>query len=178
MAAVYDTLMADTTCTLAVRQAAVHGFEQRQRILRLVPTFHLHTTIYIYCLLILVGRFLKLFGYTNPEMQFRLMVPHMINRKGVRLASETEKETEYLGLVPGISALDDTVVLVEGVWTPLVLRSKGEAKILFEDELKEGKRKEKTVELWEFVGDCYIHGLMDGKAWDKRVQECEDLWIA
>jgi hypothetical protein len=179
MAAVYDTLIADTTYPLAARQAAAKGFEQRQRFLRLIPTFHLHTTIYIYCLLILAERFIKLFGYTNPQLQFRLMVPHMINRKGVRLAHETDAETEYLGLVPGISALNDSLFMIEGVRTPLVLRSKGMTQILVEDKGREDGRKiEKTVMLWEFIGDCYVHGLMDGKVWDRRAHECEDVWIA
>jgi hypothetical protein len=178
-AAVYDTLIADTSYPLAIRQAAASGWERRQRILRLIPTIHLHTTIYIYCLLILAERFLKLFGYTNPELQFRMMVPHMINRKGVRLAHETDAETEYLGLVPGMSTLDDSVLLVEGVRTPLILRSKGKTQILVEDEgSKDGKKKKKIVELWEFIGDCYVHGLMDGKVWNERGHECEDLWIA
>jgi hypothetical protein len=109
MAAVYDTLIADTSYPLELKQAAAHNFERRQRTLRLIPTFHLHTTIYIYCVLILAERFLKLFGYTNPELQFRMMVANMINRKGVRLAHEADAKSEYLGLVPGLSVLNDSV---------------------------------------------------------------------
>jgi hypothetical protein len=175
MAAFYETLMVGTSLfPKASKVAAATGFERRQRILRLIPTLRLHNFIAVYSLLILLERFLRLFGYQNPEIQFRSMVGSMVNRKGARLVSETDPDVEYLALIPGLCRLGDYVVLAEGLRTPCVLRPKGEATVAVDG----AHGRSKTVETWEFVGDCYVHGVMGGEVWEKRERECEDLWIA
>lgn len=66
-----------------------------------------------------------------------------------------QTEKGYIGLAGKSVEVGDHVVLVEGLETPLVLRRKGEQ--------------------WKIVGDCYVHGVMNGEAFD--VDACEDLWI-
>jgi hypothetical protein len=72
-----------------------------------------------------------------------------------------ESETRYNALVPSICRLDDHVVLVGGVTTPLILRRKSEG----------------TDATWEFIGDAYVHGIMKGELWDKRKGDRKDMWI-
>ncbi|KAH3945557.1 hypothetical protein HBI56_095490 [Parastagonospora nodorum] len=171
--AVYDTLLGDAAYyPLKTRQAAYAGFERRQKILRLIPTFQRHISVGVYMLLILVERFLKIFGYENPEIQLRMMMSNVLNRRVARCAVEETRDTEYLALVPGLAAPNDHIMLVQGLRTPLVLRPKGRGMVT--NEAKE----DKMVDTWEFVGDCYVHGIMNGIVWEKRAYECEDLWIA
>ncbi|KAM7184773.1 Heterokaryon incompatibility protein (HET) domain containing protein [Naviculisporaceae sp. PSN 640] len=51
----------------------------------------------------------------------------------------------YLALLPGVTRVGDVVALCEGGKTPLVLRSRGYGN------------------LFELVGDCYVHGVMNGE---------------
>ena len=62
----------------------------------------------------------------------------------------------YLGLAPAVTQLGDRISLLKGLKAPVVLRPKGEA--------------------WELVGECYIHGIMNGEAFDP--DECRALWLA
>jgi hypothetical protein len=57
----------------------------------------------------------------------------------------------YLALLPFDTEPTDTVVLLQGGKTPYVVRR------------REG--------CWEFVGDCYVHGIMDGEAWNESILE-------
>lgn len=171
--AVYDTLLGDASYYhLKARQDAYAGFERRQRILRLIPTFQRHISVGLYMLLILVDRLLKAFGYENPEIESRVMMSNVLNRRVARCAVEEARDTEYLALVPGLAAPGDHVVLVQGLKMPLVLRPKGRGR------LTKNANEDKMVHAWEFIGDCYVHGIMDGDVWEKRARECEDLWIA
>ncbi|RYN88153.1 hypothetical protein AA0119_g12111 [Alternaria tenuissima] len=169
------TLIADTLLEGAETGAriAYEAFESRQRFLRVITNVGLGSSLWIYILVVLIERFLRFaFRYQNPEWNFRLMVPSMINRKGARLIGEIEENVlgeekrksmvEYLGLVPALTKLGDEVVLCEGAKVPLVLRRK---------ELRDEKKR--TV--YEFIGDTYIHGVMEGKFWDQP--KCEDLHI-
>ncbi|VUC22355.1 unnamed protein product [Clonostachys rosea] len=52
----------------------------------------------------------------------------------------------YLAVVPAESCPGDPVALFEGCKTPLVLKEKGNQ--------------------WELVGPAYVHGVMQGEAWD------------
>jgi len=53
------------------------------------------------------------------------------------------------GLVPGLARERDVICIVYGCSVPVVLR-----------EVK-GKGGE---QVWEFVGECFVHGMMDGEA--------------
>jgi hypothetical protein len=54
-------------------------------------------------------------------------------------------ENGYIGLVPPKSLLGDCVVIISGVKTPFVLR------------------RLETLPIYKIVGECYIHGIMDGE---------------
>ena len=59
-----------------------------------------------------------------------------------------------MGLAPRGAAVGDWVVLCEGGARPLVVRQSGER--------------------LELVGDSYVHGIMNGEAWDEG--RCERMW--
>ncbi|KAI4122814.1 MAG: hypothetical protein LQ338_005594, partial [Usnochroma carphineum] len=59
----------------------------------------------------------------------------------------------YLGLVPPEADVGDKVFILEGGKTPYVLRQKDE--------------------YWQLVGECYLHGIMYGEAYDES--RCEDV---
>jgi len=59
-------------------------------------------------------------------------------------------ERGYIGLGPRGAREGDRVFLVKGCRTPLVLRPRGEVE-----------------EEWELVGDCYVHGIMRGEAFEE-----------
>ncbi|KAI0468437.1 heterokaryon incompatibility protein-domain-containing protein [Xylaria cf. heliscus] len=58
-------------------------------------------------------------------------------------------ESGYIGLGPRLTWDGDRVFLVKGSRTPLLLRP----------QPQEGK--------WELLGDCYVHGIMQGEAFDE-----------
>jgi hypothetical protein len=57
----------------------------------------------------------------------------------------------YLALLLFDAEATDAIVLLQGCKTPYVVC-----------------RRETC---WEFVGDCYIHGAMDGEAWNESILE-------
>ena len=61
-----------------------------------------------------------------------------------------------LGLAPELAVSGDCVAIVKGAKVPLILRPMDDAK-------------------WELIGDCYIHGIMHGEAFNK--EKCEDMEI-
>jgi hypothetical protein len=171
MTAFYETLMAGTRLyTQEHKMTAAVGFERRQRIMRWIPMLRLQNFVLVYYVVVLIERFLRLFGYKNPETLFRTMVGPMLNRRGTRLAHATDPEIEYLALVPSLCRPGDHVVLVEGVRMPLVLRQMEWTSVVGHG----------PVETWELLGDCYVHGVMDGETWrvDKVDNEERFWWIA
>lgn len=71
----------------------------------------------------------------------------------------------YMGIVPPLSEVGDVVSIVLGARTPLLLRRSRKV----EEFQKEGK-------LFELVGECYVHGMMDGEMVDEG-HGVEELWI-
>ena len=62
--------------------------------------------------------------------------------------------SRYLGLGPAGTAVGDPIFLLTGGETPFVLRW----------------RKHRALKTWltyEIVGDCYVHGKMDGEVKDE-----------
>jgi hypothetical protein len=175
MDARYKTLMAGIfTESDAFVRSAYLAFERRQKVLRFIAWIGLAKYLWPFMVVVLVGHLLRYFGIQNSEIQFRSKIPGMVNRKGARLKSGIGA-TEYMGLVPGLCEVGDVVVICEGVKVPLVLRNRAEsvgAEVSrggVEIEADKGKVK------WEFIGDAYVHGVMDGKNWDEK--KCEDICI-
>ena len=64
-------------------------------------------------------------------------------------------QSGYMGLVPRLSRVGDVIVVFHGAGTPHILRKRSsEDKKVVDDE----------KESFELVGECYVHGLMDGQA--------------
>lgn len=61
----------------------------------------------------------------------------------------------YYALVPDKSAVGDTIAILRGGNYPFVLRAQGQS--------------------WSLVGECYVHGVMNGEAFDESV--CESVAI-
>lgn len=70
-------------------------------------------------------------------------------------------ESGYLGLVPSTSESGDAVAVLFGGYTPFVLRESKDPAL---GTLDNGRR-------WQVVGECYIHGFMDGEALDGLDQD-------
>lgn len=59
----------------------------------------------------------------------------------------------YFGLVPQRAQVGDHIVVLFGGYTPFVLR---EGRFTLDGSLeKQG---------WQFIGESYVHGMMDGEA--------------
>lgn len=63
-------------------------------------------------------------------------------------------EREYLGLAPPGAKKGDHVVVLEGSRVPFILRNVDGG-------------------FWKVIGECYVHGIMYGEAFD--AQKCEDI---
>jgi len=124
-------------------------FEKRQHRLRTIRNLHLHNFFWVWMLVVLVGHILRLFGIENPELAFRSKVAGMTNRR----AMKTSKR--YVGMVPGIAEAGDYIVLLNGGELPFVVRQQGPE--------------------WELIGNCYVHGITSGEAWDE--EKCESMWL-
>lgn len=61
----------------------------------------------------------------------------------------------YIGLAPRLVCQGDSIALIKGGKSPFILRSSG------------GR--------WKLVGECYIHGIMHGEAFNEEV--CRVLWV-
>lgn len=94
--------------------------------------------------------FLPLYRRARQEEAFQALLTCVPRRIIIR----TKKG--YIGLAPGTTNQGDTVALLEGGRLPFILHRKGER--------------------WSIVGDCYIHGLMNGEAYDAK--KCSTIWIA
>jgi hypothetical protein len=70
-----------------------------------------------------------------------------------RVLIRTEKG--YMGLAPENTEEEDSVFLLQGGKLPFIMRKSGEN--------------------WRIIGDCYIHGIMNGEAFDE--ERCTTTWI-
>lgn len=73
-----------------------------------------------------------------------------------RVMFTTEKG--YVGLGSEETSIEDTVVVLSGGNLPFVLRQKGAGK-------------------YKFGGECYLHGVMDGEAMNKAMEEDIQLFV-
>jgi hypothetical protein len=148
-----------------------HRFEQRQRYLRLLRCYNLHTYISVWVVIVLLEHCIRLFGYRNPEMEYRTQVPCMPGRKACRT------ERGLVAMVPGMAEVGDRVVLVQGGRCPLVLRRVNKTMMgLKQTEEEENEEDGEEDGEWELIGDAYLHGIMFGGAWDEE-REMRRMWI-
>ncbi|KAK2603117.1 hypothetical protein N8I77_009597 [Diaporthe amygdali] len=93
----------------------------------------------------------RLLGSAAMTDIFELFPPvsNLINRRLART------DAGQLALCPKETAVNDKLVLLQGSDVPFMLRPIGNH--------------------WQIVGECYVHEVMDGSAWDES--RCEMLWI-
>lgn len=91
----------------------------------------------------------------EENLQRKYMRASMRNATFLRRLMWTEKG--YMGLAPAAAATGDKVYLFFGGQVLYVLRQKGEAE-------------------HEFMGECYVHGLMDGAAVDTGAEGAPDIY--
>ncbi|KAK3695771.1 heterokaryon incompatibility protein-domain-containing protein [Podospora appendiculata] len=87
----------------------------------------------------------KLNGEEAVWTQF-LCADAVLERAAMHRLGRTGKG--YLALLPFDAEKEDRIVLLQGGKTPYVVRPR------------------RAEARWEFIGDCYVHGIMDGEAWD------------
>ena len=68
-------------------------------------------------------------------------------------------EKDYIGLVPYRARVNDLIVVLFGGHTPFVLRE------------REVPGSAETGRRWQLIGECYVHGFMDGEALDDGLYE-------
>lgn len=90
----------------------------------------------------------------DPAAQefFELWYFYLQHQAERRLA---KTDTGHLALCPKETSVNDKLVLLQGSGVPFILRPIGDH--------------------WQIVGECYVHELMDGSAWDES--RCEMLLI-
>jgi hypothetical protein len=91
-------------------------------------------------------------NYTGAEIDaFNLQVYHSANMRRL-LISDNDR---WLGLAPMDAQVGDRIVLLGGGKVPYILRPK--------DGTETG--------CYELIGDAYVHGIMDGEAWNPELLE-------
>ena len=91
----------------------------------------------------------KLFGWppaAGPDMIFTFLTTRLAHRRVIN-TEDQDGRGGYIGLGPPLAQPGDSIVLCMGGKLPLVLRPSSEG-------------------AWEFIGECYIHGLQDGRKWE------------
>lgn len=80
-------------------------------------------------------------------------------RKTTAVAQRRLFKTEkgYIGLAPSMARKGDGIALLNGSKVPLILRAAPESAH------------------WTLIGDCYVHGIMQGEGFSK--QKCHNIWI-
>jgi hypothetical protein len=84
----------------------------------------------------------------SNDFQFRV-------RRSISHRRMIRTKNNYLGLAPALAQTGDRVALLKGLRAPAVLRPNGE--------------------VWEFVGDCYVHGIMNGEAFQE--EQFSEIWL-
>jgi hypothetical protein len=100
-----------------------------------------------YCLFLLTWHLVT----NKPLLEFELQGRYTLHRRMVK----TEKG--YIGLASSAAIAGDSIILCKGSKVPLVFRPA---------ESSQGSK-------WVFVGDAYVHGIMQGQAFDEDM--CKEM---
>ncbi|KAH8808712.1 heterokaryon incompatibility protein-domain-containing protein [Xylogone sp. PMI_703] len=84
----------------------------------------------------------------NPERMFYELT---IENTGTFVDKRFGFAGDYMCLVPETSEIGDKICLIQTLQRPMVIRERGEC--------------------YEFIGECYVHGIMDGEKWDPLLCE-------
>lgn len=104
-------------------------------------------------LLVRIEKLMVCYVFGDPAVKrFGALMPPTSGLRHRRLA---RTDGGHMVLCAKETAVKDKLVLLQGSDVPFILRPTGER--------------------WQIVGECYVHTLMDGSAWDES--QCEMLWI-
>lgn len=73
----------------------------------------------------------------------------------------------YMGLGPSCIREGDTIYVLFGGHTPFIVRSAGQKTVPFEE----------PQSCHELVGDCYVHGIMDGEAMEDYENHRQNIYL-
>lgn len=100
-------------------------------------------------------------------------------------------ENGYFGLAPGRCREGDFVCLLKGGTTPFIVRASGEriAQARYRapvgtkegdtggEEQKEKPATRKVEKLYTFIGESYVHGIMNGELLEDETSVVQELWL-
>ncbi|KAL9608367.1 MAG: hypothetical protein Q9167_006796 [Letrouitia subvulpina] len=86
---------------------------------------------------------------SKRSFEFRIE-RHVAHRRMIRT------RRGYLGLAPALTEMGDNVALLKGCSTPVIVRPDGLT--------------------WKFIGNAYVHGIMNGEAFDE--DGCQEMELA
>jgi hypothetical protein len=94
----------------------------------------------------------RLFGLTPSKIPRLGFPPQMVFSNSRRIM---RTRNGYIGLAPRYAEPGDWIGVFKGGNFPLVIRPDGLH--------------------WQLIGECYVHGIMQGEAWDEG--KCEVVWL-
>lgn len=107
-----------------------------------------------------IAKYMEDWPQAHREAAAYLIVANNVSRNRQFLMIESG----YIGLAPIATEKDDAIVVFDGAETPFILRrlrpnTQGEAA-----SEPDNAARHTPKEQWELIGDCYVHGFMDGEA--------------
>ena len=117
----------------------------------------------LYFIIIMVMRALRVFRkYESSEgFEFTARCEQLGWRRMIRTRGG------YIGLAVHAAKVGDKVALFKGARLPFLVRKINHG--------KEPAARGSDEEGWNLVGDCYVHGVMHGEAWEE--DRCEPFWF-
>jgi hypothetical protein len=80
--------------------------------------------------------------------------------------------SKRLALVPGNSKEGDIVCILYGCSVPVILRKVEDQSVeVVENDLYKETSTKKFLPVYELVGECYVHGMMEGEAFNERLDK-------
>ena len=163
----WQTLLAGTIYgSFEVTRDIFHRWDRTNmyfRLLQLVRLDRLWFLKMVQFVTVLICTIASYFGWTGvidyminftPETLFRTLASPMLNR------CLFTTEAGFTGLGPKLIKGDvdeDYVALCEGASLPLIVRPKGDD--------------------WEVIGDCYVHGWMNGELYEIVRKDMKTMWF-
>jgi hypothetical protein len=126
--------------------------QSHRSVARRLPLEGLRPLFPIIALPMVVSQGISMFRHDfdmDKVMGFRYALTTSQNRRLFRT------QGGYIGLAPALAMSGDRIALFKGGMVPLIIR-------------EEGTR-------WRLIGDCYIHGMMKGEAFQE--DECSMMWF-
>lgn len=103
----------------------------------------------------MIGTILFFHDIYRPKLQSKRSLVFRIERH-VSHRRMIRTRRDYLGLAPALTEMGDSVALLKGCSTPVIVRPDGLT--------------------WKFIGNAYVHGIMNGEDFDEN--SCQEMGLA